>query len=123
MATVANTLAEFENIPGWSHLDAFDVELVDTGGDLVTEKRVVQDRFESAVDTVGSDPLGAYLLRETKKQVDWADSRLENVRDNVRSYESEEWQYELDRTALRYRSAAAEVDVIPEIVALVADED
>lgn len=122
LATVADTLVEFEDVPSWSDLNAVDTELVESADDLIAEKQVVQARFQSVMDAVGDDPLGVYLLKETRRQVDRADSTLENLRENVRFYDSTEWQYELDRTALRYRSAAAEADMIPEILTLVGDE-
>lgn len=118
LATVAETLVEFDDIPGWQELNNVDVELVDDAEVLVTEKQVVREHITSAVDAVGSDPLGAYLLLLTIRRVDWIDSVLDQLRDDVRSYERTEWQYELDRLALLYRGAVAEADAIPDIVAL-----
>ncbi|ELZ11103.1 hypothetical protein C479_07338 [Halovivax asiaticus JCM 14624] len=120
-ATVAETLAEFDDVPGWGELGDADIGLLDDVGELVAEKRSASDRLSTTADAVGTDPLGAHLLRRTIQNVELADSSLDHLQENVRSYETAEWQTELDRAALRYRSAAADADAIPTIVSLVAD--
>ncbi|AGB14926.1 hypothetical protein Halru_0280 [Halovivax ruber XH-70] len=121
-ATVAETLAEFDDVPGWGGSRDVDTELLDDAAELVAEKRAASDRLAATADAVGSDPLGAHLLRQAIQNVEQADSSLDRLRENVRSDDSEQWQAELDRAALQYRGAAADADAIPTIVSLVADE-
>ncbi|WP_290817425.1 hypothetical protein [Halovivax sp.] len=121
-ATVAETLDEFDDVPGWRDLGDVDVELIDDAAELVDEKRTVRERLEATADAVGSDPLGAHLLRRAIRGIERTDSTLDRLRDDVRSYDSAAWQYELDRAALRYRGGVADADAIPDVVEIVADQ-
>lgn len=122
-ATVAATLSAFEDVPGRRELDGIEVDLIEGANELVDEKRAAREQLETTVDAVGSDPLGEHLLRQAVRRVERADSTLDRLRDDVRSYDSAEWQRRLDRAALRYRGGAADAGAIPDIVELIGDED
>lgn len=120
-ATVAETLTEFDDFPRPRNMDDIDIELVDDAEDLLTEKRTAKKRLDAAVDAVGSDPLGRYLLRQATERLERADTTLDRLRSDVNSENDTQWQNQLDRTALEYRGVAADAEVIPDTVALIRD--
>ncbi|WP_227014914.1 hypothetical protein [Natronorubrum aibiense] len=123
LATVASTLSAFEDVPGRDELDDIEVELIEDANELVDEKRTAREQLETTADAVESDPLGKHLLCQVTRRIDQAELTLERLRDDVKSYDSAEWQFELDYVALRYRGGAADAGSIPDIVELVADKE
>lgn len=69
-ATVAETVVKFDDVLGWRDFDTVDGGLVNDIEELVSEKQVLKERLESEIDAVGSDPLGANLLRQMIRKAD-----------------------------------------------------
>jgi len=123
LATIAETLSEFETTPGWRGPDDVETELIEDTNTLINEKQAARRELETTANEVGSDPLGKHLLQQTVQRIEQADSSLGRLQDNFRSYDNTEWKRALDRVVMQYRSGAAEAAVIPDIVELVTSED
>ena len=118
-AMVTATFDTLEQYPAIRELDGTEYRLIDDSEQLITQKRDTVEAVTTAINEVGGDPLGRYLLTETIETVDRADRQLNRLLDNVRSYDQKQWISGRDTAYLRFRSSAAEARAIPHIIKLV----
>jgi len=118
-AMVTATFDILEQYPAIRELDGTEYRLIDDSEQLITQKRDTVEAVTTAINEVGGDPLGRYLLTETIETVDRADRQLNRLLDNVRSYDQKQWISGRDTAYLRFRSSAAEARAIPHIIKLV----
>lgn len=115
-ATVAATLAAFEDVPAGRGPSRHEVEVVDDTAAVVEAKERAVDGIGTAVDEVGDDPLARYLLERPQNRVERGDRQLERLVGDARSADSQEWQLGGDRVYLGYREAAEDAAAVPGVV-------
>jgi hypothetical protein len=121
-AIITMTTATFdilEQYPAIQELNGTVYRLTDNSDQLIAEKQDASEAITATVTAVGDNRLGRCLLTEVIKTADRADRQLNRLLDNVRSYDQKQWLSGRDSVYLRYRSSAAEVRAIPDVVALV----
>lgn len=117
-AVVAATLDVLDGLPSQRDPDKLDERLVTDAGTLLEAKRTAVDRIESAIDAVGDDPFGRFLLTETVDLVGRGDSSVGELLLKVNSDSNEEWRATRDRAYIHYQGAMAQAQEIPGIVRL-----
>lgn len=115
-ATVISTFDTLDGLPGRHELSKLDESYLDETTELVTAKKATAEELQTALDEVGVDPLGRYLLGEAVRHVDVADRSLERLLDDVRSADSATWSERSDSAYLRYREAAEDAKAVGDIV-------
>jgi hypothetical protein len=118
-AVIATTLDVLDVLPSQNDLDKLDEPVVSDAETLLDTKQTAVDQIESAIDEVGDDPLGQFLLTETVDLVGSGDSLVAELLSNVNSDSTEEWRATRDRAYLHYREASAQAREIPTLVRLV----
>jgi hypothetical protein len=121
-AVIAQTLDQFDGLPAEDELHRVDSPVVSTADTVFEAKEDAAEAIDTALDAVGDDPLGQFLLSNTRAHAATGDSKIRELLDNVNSYENERWQNRRDSAYISYREAATEASEIPGVVRIVRDE-
>jgi len=121
---VAKALEVLADVPADSNIwNEHASDLPSTGAELLAAFEEAKTELEAAIAAVGDDPLGRWLLEEATWNLDGVQSRVERLREDVRSDEDDEWERRIIGMSIRCRRSQAYWAAVPAVLERVQSFD